>query len=151
MIGAPSLRLRDLTEQDLAWVTQQEVAIFGPAAWSEALIRADFIHGSARYRGAELDGELVAYAVYGFEGDAFHLMNLAVVPDARRHGVARAFMDDFLAEARSLGAPDAWLEVSVENTPALALYREYGFEDVRIRPRYYQPEDVDGLVMRLRL
>ena len=53
--------------------------------------------------------------------------------------------------AAAQGAGDAWLEVSVENEPALALYREYGFQDVRIRPRYYQPEDVDALVMRLRL
>ena len=39
----------------------------------------------------------------------------------------------------------------MENAAALALYRDYGFEDVRIRPRYYQPEDVDALVMRMRL
>lgn len=151
MTGARLIELRDLTEADLPWVAEQEVAIFGPAAWSASLIRDDFAFGGKRYRGAALNGELVAYAIYGYDGDAFHLMNLAVVPDARRHGVARALLEDFLAEARAQGAPDAWLEVSVENTGALALYREYGFEDVRIRPRYYQPEDVDGLVMRLRL
>ena len=143
--------LRDLTEEDLAWVAHQEVAIFGPAAWSESLIRDDFRWGGKLYRGVERDGELVAYAVFGYDGDAFHLMNLAVVPEARRRGVARVLVDDFLAEAAAQGAGDAWLEVSVENEAALALYREYGFEDVRIRPRYYQPEDVDALVMRLRL
>jgi len=142
------IELRDLTEADLPWVASQEIEIFGPAAWSASLIRDDFEYGGKRYRGASLDGELVAYSVYGYDGDAFHLMNLAVVPAARRRGVARVLLEDFLAEARAEGAPDAWLEVSVDNTAALALYREYGFEDVRIRPRYYQPEDVDGLVMR---
>ena len=151
MIEPRLIELRDLTEADLPWVASQEVEIFGPAAWSANLINDDFAFGGKRYRGAVVDGELVAYAIYGYDGDAFHLMNLAVVPGARRLGVARALMDDFLAEARSEGAPDAWLEVSVENEGALALYREYGFEDVRIRPRYYQPEDVDGLVMRKRL
>jgi ribosomal-protein-alanine N-acetyltransferase len=151
MIEPRVIELRDLTEADLPWVTSQEVEIFGPAAWSASLIRDDFAFGGKRYRGAVVDGELVAYAIFGYDGDAFHLMNLAVVPGARRLGVARALMDDFLAEARSEGAPDAWLEVSVENEGALALYRDYGFEDVRIRPRYYQPEDVDGLVMRKRL
>lgn len=146
-----NLTLRDLAEADLAWVAAQEVQIFGPAAWSASLIREDFRYGGKRYRGAELGRELVAYAVYGYDGDAFHLMNLAVVPDARRRGVARALVDDFLAEAAEQGAVDAWLEVSVENAAALALYRAYGFEDVRIRPRYYQPEGVDALVMRLRL
>lgn len=143
--------LRDLHDADLAWVAVQERVIFGAAAWSPALIREDFRFGGKRYRGVEREGELAGYAVYGYDGDAFSLMNLAVVPDHRGHGLARALVDDFLAEARNEGAPDAWLEVSVENEAALGLYRSYGFEDVRIRPRYYQPENVDALVMRLRL
>lgn len=142
------MRLRDLSEADLEWMAEQEKVIFGAAAWSAALIREDFAFGGKRYRGIEVDGELAGYAVYGYDGDAFHLMNIAVVPYARRHGLGRALMEDFLAEAVAVGAPDAWLEVSVENPAALALYREYGFEDVRIRPRYYQPEDHDALVMR---
>jgi ribosomal-protein-alanine acetyltransferase len=113
-----------------------------------SLIKDDFAFGGKRYRGA-LDGdELVGYAIYGYDGDAFNLMNIAVVPAARRRGIGRALMEDFLEEAASEGAREAWLEVSVANPSALALYRAYGFEDVRIRPRYYQPEDEDALVMR---
>jgi ribosomal-protein-alanine acetyltransferase len=142
------IELRDLTEAELDWVAEQEKVIFGASAWSLGLIRDDFAFGGKRYRGAESDGELVGYAVYGYDGDAFSLMNIAVVPSARRLGVGRALMEDFLAEAASEGVAEAWLEVSVANAPALALYREYGFTDVRIRPRYYQPEDEDAIVMR---
>ena len=149
--AAPEVALRDLTEADLDWVAEREREIFGRSAWSASLIRDDFLHGFSRWRGVELDGALAGYAVYGFEGDAFHLMNLAVAPWARRRGLARAVMDDFLAEARRMGAPDAWLEVATTNAGALALYRSHGFEDVRVRPRYYQPEGLDALVMRLRL
>lgn len=140
--------LRDLTEADLDWVAIQERRIFGPAAWSAALLREDFFFGMKRYRGVDVAGEPVAYAIYGFDGDAFHLMNLAVVPEARGEGHARLLMEDFLSEARSLGVRDVWLEVAVTNTAAIALYRAYGFEDVRVRKRYYQPDDVDGVVMR---
>ena len=143
--------IRDLGEADLTWVAEQEKAIFGAAAWSLALIRDDFAFGGKRYRGAFVVDEPVGYAVYGYDGDAFSLMNIAVVPAARRLGIGRALMEDFLAEARAERVADAWLEVSVENPGALALYRDYGFEDVRIRPRYYQPEDVDALVMRRRM
>lgn len=146
-----SVVLRDLTEQDLAWMADSEREIFGPSAWSAQLIRDDYSFGGKRYRGVELGGELVAYAVYGYDGDAFHLMNLAVLPHARRRGLGRLIMRDLLAEAERLGAPDVWLEVAVTNDAAIALYREYGFEDVRVRARYYQPENVDALVMRLRL
>lgn len=144
-------RLRDLQERDLEWLAEQELVIFGSAAWSQGLIREDWRYGSKRYRGAEIGGELAAYAIYGFEGDAFHLMNLAVTPDYRRRGLAKVLMDDFVAEARSHGAADAWLEVAVDNEAALALYRAYGFELVRVRRKYYQPAGIDALVMRREL
>lgn len=143
--------VRDLTEADLPWMADVERDLFGASAWSRELITEDFRYGFTRYRGLSLDGELAGYAVYGFDGDAFHLMNLAVVPGVRGRGLGRALMEDFLAEARTVGAPDAWLEVAVTNEVALALYRSYGFEDVRVRRKYYQPEGVDALVMRLEL
>lgn len=147
----PGPRLRDLGERDLGWLAEQECVIFGPAAWSEGLIREDWRYGTNRYRGIEVDGELSAYAIYGFEGDAFHLMNLAVAPGHRREGLAKVLMDDFLAEARAFGTPDAWLEVAVDNEAARGLYEAYGFQVVRVRRKYYQPGDIDALVMRREL
>lgn len=130
-------------------MAQQERDIFGPAAWSQTLIAEDYRYGGKRYRVVEVGGELVAYAVYGYDGDAFHLMNIAVTTQARGEGHGRVLMEDFLVQARAERARDAWLEVAVTNVPALGLYRAYGFKDVRIRARYYQPEDVDAIVMRL--
>jgi len=130
-------------------MAQQEREIFGPAAWSQALIAEDYRYGGKRYRVVEVDGELVAYAVYGYDGDAFHLMNIAVTTQSRGEGHGRVLMEDFLTQARAERAREAWLEVAVTNVPALALYRAHGFKDVRIRTRYYQPEDVDAIVMRV--
>ena len=141
--------LRDLVEADLSWMAGAEREIFGSSAWSESLIREDWRYGYGRYRGVEVAGELVGYAVYGFEGDAFHLMNLAVLAEHRGKGLAALLVEDFLSEARRLRTPDAWLEVAVDNEAARALYATYGFELVRVRRKYYQPEGIDGLVMRL--
>lgn len=140
--------IRDLAPEELGWLAEREREIFGAGAWSPSLIAEDFEHGHSRYRVAEHGGERVAYAVYGFEGDAFHLMNLAVVPSRRREGFAHALLADALREAEEVGADEVWLEVAVDNAPALALYREHGFEDVRVRPKYYQPGGIDALVMR---
>ena len=149
--AAGDARLRDLTAEDLPWMAQAEREMFGAGAWSPELIDHDFRYGYNRYRGIEVGGELAGYAVYGYEGDAFHLMNVAVLPAFRRRGLARMVMDEFLAEAERLKAPDAWLEVAVPNEGARALYDSYGFETVRVRRKYYQPGDVDALVMRLML
>ncbi len=143
----PLLTLRDLTEDDLDWVALQEEKIFGAGAWSMSLIRDDFRYGTSRYRGAERGGDLVAYAVYGFDGDAFTLMNIAVTADARGTRVGSALMDDFFAQAKAMHAHKVWLEVAVTNASAISLYERYGFEQVRVRKRYYQPGDVDAVVM----
>lgn len=148
---ATAWTLRDLGEDDLDALASLEEEIFGRSAWSGSLIREELLWGLSRWRGIDAEGALAAYAVYGFEGDAFHLMNLAVAPEARGRGMARALMDDVVAEAERLGAPDLWLEVAVTNAPAIALYRDYGFEDVRVRRKYYQPEGLDAVVMRRRL
>ena len=145
--GAASA-VRDLSERDLSALADLEKEIFGRSAWSRALIREELLFGFSRWRGIDVDGDLAAYAVYGFEGDAFHLMNLAVAQPARGRGLARALLADLFAEAARLAAPDVWLEVAVTNDAALALYRAHGFADVRVRRRYYQPEGVDALVMR---
>lgn len=148
---AQGVSLRDLGSSDLEWIADQERAIFGSAAWSEGLIREDWRYGTNRYRGVFVGDERAGYAIYGFEGDAFHLLNLAIAPAHRRAGLAKTLMDDFLAEATRLGAPDVWLEVAVNNEAARALYDGYGFEVVRVRRKYYQPGDIDALVMRREL
>jgi ribosomal-protein-alanine N-acetyltransferase len=43
------------------------------------------------------------------------------------------------------------LEVRADNEPARKLYDSNGFEVLTVRRRYYQPGDVDALVMRRRL
>ena len=42
-----------------------------------------------------------------------------------------------LAQARTLGAEIAWLEVGPSNAAARALYESFGFKEVGRRPRYY--------------
>jgi len=152
-----ALNLRDATLDDLDWIAEQEAAIFGSSAWSRDSIAADLQASDRRriwlrrYVVVESDEERVGYAVFGFESDVFSLFNLAVVPEARRRSVGAFLLDRFFDEARSLRVREVGLEVAVDNAPALALYRSHGFEEVRVRRRYYQHGDRDAVVMRRRL
>lgn len=144
-------RIRDLGPEDLDWVAEQEEAIFGPAAWSRVMIEDDFRFPGKRYIGVEDDGALAGYGMTSFDGEALHVLNLAVRADARNRGNGAALLTAMVEQARELGASEMWLEVRVDNEAAHTLYESFGFVPVRIRRRYYQPEDVDGIVMRLQL
>lgn len=78
------------------------------------------------------------------------LLTLAVAPDARRRGLGRGLVARFLYQARLRGADKAFLEVSAENTAAIALYESAGFARSGLRRGYYRTADgavVDALVM----
>jgi [ribosomal protein S18]-alanine N-acetyltransferase len=82
--------------------------------------------------------------------DEAEILTLAVMPAARRIGVARGLMDAALQHAGAAGAQAMFLEVAEENDEARRLYDRIGFSVVGRRPRYYANGD-DALVMRIAL
>jgi [ribosomal protein S18]-alanine N-acetyltransferase len=82
------------------------------------------------------------------------LLTLAVAPEARRLGLGRKLVVRFLYQARLRGAEAAFLEVSAENTGAIALYESAGFARSGRRPGYFRTPDgrrLDALAMRREL
>ncbi|MEV0891863.1 ribosomal protein S18-alanine N-acetyltransferase [Promicromonospora sp. NPDC050262] len=152
------VRLRPLRNADFDRVLQLERQLFGRGAWTYGML-ADELAGLGRwYIVAEperLDraGEqpVVGYAGLWFDGDVTQIMTIGVDPDVQRHGVGRQLMDALIERSRKVKAEAVLLEVRVDNQPAIEMYRDFGFEILGVRKRYYQPEDVDAYTMRLDL
>jgi GNAT superfamily N-acetyltransferase len=56
-----------------------------------------------------------------------HVRHLAVRPDARRQGIAKALMVEAARVHRAQGKTSWWLNVKPENVAAIALYQSLGF------------------------
>lgn len=159
-----SLPVRALGPADVPRLAALEREVFGTSAWSEAMVAAE-VGGPGRWYvgidagpgeasgppGAERADGLVAYAGLWFDGDVAQVMTIGVTGTVRRRGYGRLLLGALLGRARELGAAAVLLEVRVDNEPAISMYRAAGFEVIGRRARYYQPEDVDALVMRLAL
>jgi [ribosomal protein S18]-alanine N-acetyltransferase len=78
------------------------------------------------------------------------ILTLAVVPTARRTGVGQALLTAATEMAAKLGAQAIFLEVSVMNIAAQALYTKAGFIEAGRRRQYYSDRS-DALVLRLDL
>ena len=65
---------------------------------------------------------------------------IEVSPEARRQGHGRAVMAALVSSAAARGAIRCWLEVLVNNTPALAMYDALGFTE-HYRYRYWTPSE----------
>ena len=142
---------RPLAAHDLPVVAALEARIHA-APWSERNFRDALAAGYSARVGVR-SGRIVAYGVLMLGPGEAQLLNLSVVPEARRHGLGRALLRQFVDDARRLGAEQVFLEVRVSNYAAIALYESEAFSAVA-RPVEYYPASKrggireDALVMR---
>ena len=91
-----------------------------------------------------LAGYLFARTVAG-EGE---ILNLAVLPEARRQGLARRLLDTALGHLAARNTDVVFLEVRASNEEAKSLYQSAGFSVVGVRASYYRRPREDALVLR---
>lgn len=63
------------------------------------------------------------------------VQNLGVCPEARGRGVGQALLARCLIGFANVGAKACHLEVTASNTPAMRLYKRFGFRATRVRYR----------------
>jgi ribosomal-protein-alanine N-acetyltransferase len=99
------------------------------------------------------DGADAGIALWRVIVDEAELLTVAVHVDHRRRGVGRALLDAVIERVRERGAHKLFLEVGVDNPPALSLYAQAGFTEVGRRVGYYQRHHgvADALILRLLL
>ncbi|MFA5675316.1 MAG: ribosomal protein S18-alanine N-acetyltransferase [Christensenellales bacterium] len=107
--------------------------------WSYVSLLADLTGNEfARYLVAELKGHVIGYCSMHTVVDEGHIMNMAVLPDYRRKGIAEKLLKTMIALS---GLNYFTLEVRMSNFGAVRLYEKLGFEIIGRRPNYYGDED----------
>ncbi|MHB8656391.1 MAG: ribosomal protein S18-alanine N-acetyltransferase [Solirubrobacteraceae bacterium] len=113
--------------------------------WSLAMFVLELSKPSAICLAAHHAGQLVGYLICSRYDQAWHLMNIAVEPRSRGHGVASALLEAMIQRA---GPEEPYtLEVRPSNAGAISLYERYGFRGVGTRRRYYQDTGEDAIIM----
>ncbi|WP_434810596.1 ribosomal protein S18-alanine N-acetyltransferase [Microbacterium sp. bgisy189] len=147
------MTLRTATPDDLDAIMALERSSFPTDAWSEAMMAAELVSPHGRYLVDEEAGFLVGYGgVRAVErADDADIQTIALAEQVRGRGRGRTLLRALLAFARERGARETFLEVRADNPVAQALYVSEGFVEIARRPRYYQPDDVDAIIMQLDL
>ena len=139
LMGHP-FEIRRMTEADLGAVDAIQTASLpnSAAGWSAR----DFLALEAWVLLAQ--GNLLAFLVARqLIDDEFELLDIAVAPDQRRQGHAKALLADVLQRF-----PGIWfLEVRASNAVALALYEALNFHRSGRRREYYRSPVEDAIEM----
>jgi [ribosomal protein S18]-alanine N-acetyltransferase len=146
------LLIRQAGLADVPAIWAIEKASF-PTPWSRWSFLAELGHRHSRMLVAGPPSphpwQTWGYLIFWVVLDEMHILNLAVHPEHRRRGIARRLLAEGLAQARTLGAELAWLEVRTSNLAAQALYKSFAFKVVGRRPRYYEDTQEDALLLTL--
>ena len=140
------MEIRAWTKEDIEKITALERECFSDPWTADMFVLSlerPFFHGIL----IEENGEVLGYACQTVLFEDAEIENVAVAPAWRKNGLGKRLMERLVADAKGLEAEQIFLEVRVSNSPAIALYRGFGFEDVRIRKRYYADGE-DALVMK---
>lgn len=147
MSGSPTWRA--MTWRDIPRLVELEECLFPEAAWQSPVWWSELAARPRReYVVVEEDGRVIGYAGLDHGGQVADVMTVGVAPTAQGRGLGSQLVDELLARAQEEGARHVLLEVRADNPSAVALYEARGFGVISTRRRYYQPGDVDALVMR---
>jgi ribosomal protein S18 acetylase RimI-like enzyme len=81
---------------------------------------------------SEADGEVLGFVLGKVRPSLGRVTDLYVVPAARRRGIAAALVSDLLDAFREHGVEHVAIDAMAENDDARAVYRRWGFQELRI-------------------
>lgn len=150
-----TVRLREMRWWDIDPVLELEKDLFPEDTWSRGMFWSELAHSrgaeaTRRYVVAEDGtGRIAGYAGLAASGDQADVQTIAVARDFQGTGLGGLLLADLLRAATAFECHEVLLECRVDNVRAQKLYERFGFEPIGFRRGYYQPGNVDALVMRL--
>ncbi|MBE6928389.1 MAG: ribosomal-protein-alanine N-acetyltransferase [Ruminococcaceae bacterium] len=139
-----------MNESHVAQIAKMEKLCFSDP-WSERSIASELENSLSLWLVYEQEERVLGYIGSQSVPPESDMMNLAVLPEARKQGIAQALVCELIRLLHSEGSESLTLEVRVSNLPAISLYTKLGFEMVGRRPGYYVNPKEDALIMRKEL
>ncbi|OWW20697.1 ribosomal protein S18-alanine N-acetyltransferase [Noviherbaspirillum denitrificans] len=148
-----SLQFARMQVSDLPNVLVIENDVY-PHPWTRGNFLDSLYSGYEAWTLRETDGALAGYFLVMLAVDEAHLLNISVRRDLHGKGVGRLQLDKIVAVTKEKSMTSILLEVRPSNHRALAVYKQYGFEQIGVRKGYYPAADntrEDAIVMRFHL
>jgi [ribosomal protein S18]-alanine N-acetyltransferase len=140
-----AVQIRELAYTDLPDVIAIERQVF-PTPWSLAMFVLELSKPTGICLAAVGPDGLLGYLICSRYETVWHVMNVAVASVHQRKGVASTLLHQ-LYERVAEQSPRFTLEVRCSNSVAISLYEREGFRVAGRRPRYYQDNGEDALIM----
>lgn len=141
------ITIRRMEEEDLDRIMEIEKDAFTTPWAKESFLLEITKNQLARYIVAEMDNLVVGYGGIWLILDEGHITNIAVDSKYRKIGAGKAIVEGLIYLCTKERIAAMTLEVRESNIAAQNLYKKYGFVESGIRPKYYQDDNEDAIIM----
>jgi ribosomal-protein-alanine N-acetyltransferase len=136
--------MREIDLVQVLWIERRSFS----SPWHRSVFLHELHHNPAAESWVlEKKGEVLGYACVWLGGEEMKINNLVVHPGRRRKGLGRWLLGAVMEMGRRGGCRRAVLEVRTSNLPAIELYGNSGFKEIRRLKNYYAREGEDAIVM----
>ena len=140
------IRILPMKKEDIPELARLEKICFSQP-WSEKSLEEELDNHIAHFFTAIKGDRIIGYIGTFVVCESANISNIAVFPEYRRQGAARALITEACRNSLSLGAQSLSLEVRVSNSEAISLYSSMGFEEVGMRKGFYRAPAEDALIL----
>ena len=113
--------------------------------WPPSVFKEELQNSNSLYFMAKIDDEIVGFAGIKVVLDEADLMNIVTKKSYRNIGIGKSLLNYIISHCKNLGLHSITLEVNENNSVAIHLYENLGFQKVGIRKNYYKNDN--GLLM----
>ena len=122
---------------------------FGESAWTMESLRSQLDKSDSHCTVVIEDNTVIGFLAFEQVLDEGSIVDVAVHPDYRRRGIAKALITSAVNSAEGLYT--VFLEVRESNVPAVRLYESLGFERIAVRKGYYDHPKENAVIYRCTL
>lgn len=138
--------IRRLDKEDLAELIKLDTEC-NPLPWSGEIYLKEMGKESAAIFGAFKDKLLIGFLVINTILEEAFIVNLGVTSSYRKLGIAKNLIEHYINCVNKDLIKSISLEVRENNTPAINLYKNFGFSELGRRPKYYSDTLEDAIIL----
>jgi ribosomal-protein-alanine acetyltransferase len=146
-LGTEIVVVRPMRELDIAGVCAILRSAAAAADWGEESLRDCLSWDDAISLVSEGEGKTSGFLIARRVLDEAEILNIAVLPENRRHGEGSMLFAAALEEFRKREVRRVFLEVRESNVAAIAFYEKQGFVRIGKRSDYYREPREAAVVM----
>ena len=148
---ADASQMRPMKQADIEAVAAIEQRAY-PFPWSAGIFR-DCLRAGHQCWVLDSPRGLLGYGVLSAAAGEAHILNICIAPEHQGQGHGLRLLRRLIDLARWHHAQQVFLEVRPSNPRAIRLYREFGFNEIGLRPNYYPAANgrEDAIVMAIEL